>query len=366
MRYFLYIFTSITLLSSCNTDVNLIGDYKTTPVVYALLDQSDSLHFFRINKTFLGQGNAFDMAQVPDSSYFENVDATVTEVLASGNIGRIWQLRDTIVEGKSENGVFYAPEQKVYYFATPTVQNNPSQSLKDDATYRLNININDGEFIVKGETKLIKDVSLTSPSAPSSFLFITTQGEYRAVPFTWTKGNAKRFNFQLDFHYTELDVNNVSYNKSFNWNLGEYKANPTNNVTASADGQFFYQLVKNQIPEDNTIIKRQHTYFLLTLVAGSEELDNFISANQPSTSLALNKPSYTNLEGGIGIFSSRYTVRNIKYFINPDFQNWRSLNQASTKELCEGQFTGLLKFCSSHIQDINPNLPGNPQSFICQ
>jgi hypothetical protein len=185
------------------------------------------------------------------------------------------------------------------------------------------------------------------------------------VPFTWTKGNGTRFNFNLAFHYNEIDANNVSYSKSFDWNIGEFMSNNSANVTAVAEGQLFYQLVKNNVAEDNTIVKREHTHFLITLVAGSEELHNFISANQPTTSLAQNKPSYTNLEGGIGIFSSRYTVRTIKYFINPDFLNWRSLDQRSTKELCEGQFTGLLNFCSSHTQDSNPNLPGNPQTFIC-
>jgi hypothetical protein len=366
MRLFAITFMALFIISSCNTEVNLIGEYKTVPVVYALLDQSDSLHYFRINRTFLGQGNAFEMAQIPDSSYFENVNATVTEILANGNIGRVWQLRDTIIDGKSENGVFFAPQHKVYYFATPTIQSNPAQSLQPDAKYRLEVKINNGQFIVRGETKLVRDVALTAPSPQASFVFIGNQGDYRSVPFTWTKGNARRFNFRLAFHYKEFDVNGVRYDKSFDWNLGEYMSNPTNNVTASANGELFYQLVKNNVPVDNNIVKREHTYFVITLVAGSEELHNFISANQPTTSLAQNKPSYTNLEGGIGIFSSRYTIRSIKYFINPDFQNWRSLNQMSTKELCEGKYTGMLKFCSSHIQDINPNLPGNPQSFVCQ
>jgi hypothetical protein len=366
MRYLSLVSLLTILISSCKTDIDLIGEYQTTPVIYGLLDQSDSLHFIKINKTFLGRGNAFDMALVPDSSYFENVDATVTEILANGNTGRIWPLRDTMIAGKDENGVFFAPEQKVYYFATPTFQNNPALSLKPDAKYVLNVNINDGEFIVKGETSLVRDVGITAPTIQAAFGFISNQNEYRSVPFVWTKGNGKRFNFSMAFHYKEFDINGVQNDKSFNWNLGEFMAGTTNNVNAAASGELFYRLVSENIPQDNTIVKREHTYFLITLVAGSEELHNFITANQPSTSLAQNKPSYTNLEGGIGIFSSRYTIRTIKYFINPDFQNWRSIDQRSTKELCEGQFTGMLKFCSSHIQDNNPNLPNNPQSFVCQ
>lgn len=366
MRFLISLSLLTIVFNSCKTDVDLIGEYKVTPVVYGLLDQSDSLHYIRINKTFLGKGNAFDMALVPDSSYFQEVDATVTEILSNGNTGRIWQLRDTIIEGKNENGVFFAPEQKVYYFATASFQSNPAQSLKPDAKYVLDIVINGGEFVVKGETELVRDVALTAPSQQSAFVFRGNQNEYRAVPFTWTKGNGRRFNFNMSFHYKETNNNGIVTNKSFEWNLGEIMANSTNNVSVNANGELFYQLVKNNIPVDNSIVRREHTYFLITLVAGSEDLHNFIIANQPTTSLAQNKPSFTNLEGGIGIFSSRFTIRNTKYFINPSFQNWRSLDQRSTKELCEGQYTGLLRFCSSHIQDVNPNLPGNPQSFVCQ
>ena len=366
MRYLSFIAFFSLLISSCSTEVDLIGEYQVRPVVYGLLDQSDSLHFIRINRTFLGQGNAFEMAQVPDSSYFENVDATVTEILPNGLVGRVWQLKDTILTNRDENGVFFAPEHKVYYFATASIQSNPAESLNPNAKYQLTVNINNGEHIVKGETELVKEVGITSPSQQSSFSFIGNQNDYRSVSFVWTKGNARRFNFRMDFHYRERDINGVQYDKSIRWNVGEYMAGFTNNVTATANGEFFYQLLRSNIPVDNSIVRREHTYFQITLVAGSEDLHSFISANQPSTSLAQNKPEFTNLEGGIGIFSSRYTIRTKKYFIDPSFQNWRSLNQQSTRELCEGQYTGGLKFCSSHIQDINPNLPGNPQSFVCQ
>jgi len=366
MRYlFLAIFSALSLYS-CKTDIDLIGDYQVTPIVYGLLDQSDSIHYIKINKTFLGRGNALDMAQVSDSSYFENVVATISEVLPNGTVSRVWELRDTLVDNRNTNGVFFAPEQKLYYFTTTTFQNNPATSLQPNATYNLNVIINDGEYIVTGETELVRDVTISSPSAQSSWIFRGNQNDYRSVPFTWTKGNGKRYNLNLEFHYRETDVNDVETDKFFRWNVGEVFANSTNNVAIVANGELFYQLVRNNIPVDNSIVKREQIYFLITLVAGAEEFDNYIAANQPSTSLAQNKPSYTNLEGGIGLFSSRYTIRTIKYFINPSFQNWRSLDQRSTKELCEGQYSGLLGFCSSHIQDVNPNLPGNPQSFVCE
>ena len=49
----------------------MIGDFKETAVVYGLLDQSDSVHYVKINRAFIGPGNSLEFAQIPDSNYFE-------------------------------------------------------------------------------------------------------------------------------------------------------------------------------------------------------------------------------------------------------------------------------------------------------
>lgn len=72
---------------------------------------------------------------------------------------------------------------------------------------------------------------------------------------------------------------------------------------------------------------------------------------EPTSSLAQSKPTYSNVDGALGIFSSRVTTRQYK----PDFipPAKRALNQNSTKELCKGQYTGALKFCSDIPNDMN-------------
>ena len=157
-------------ITSCNDKIDLIGDYQETAVVYGLLDHADSLHFIKITRAFIGPGSAVDLAQIDDSSYFNQVDATVTEVVA-GVETRTWILRDTIVTNKDINGAFYAPAQKVFYFKTlPTGVNEVQQgspsaltsSLNKDATYKLHIDIDNGKFQVNGVTNLVHGI--TSPS----------------------------------------------------------------------------------------------------------------------------------------------------------------------------------------------------------
>ncbi|NRA10400.1 MAG: hypothetical protein HRT57_00425, partial [Crocinitomicaceae bacterium] len=133
------------LLQSCNEDINITGDFEETAVVYGLIDQADSVHLIKITRAFIGPGNALEISTIPDSNYFETISATITEKI-NGSTFRIWTLFDTIVE-KDTDGIFYAPDQKLYAFYTGANDNSDSptgQDILDNATYHLDIDVNNG------------------------------------------------------------------------------------------------------------------------------------------------------------------------------------------------------------------------------
>ena len=95
----------------------------------------------------------------------------------------------------------------------------------------------------------------------------------------------------------------------------------------------------------------------LIVTSGAENLYNYMSVNQPSSSLAQSKPTYTNLTATnghkvVGIFSSRYTYVIEKFFINQSNNTLRMMAPKSVAELCTGAITGNLFFCSQHVGDI--------------
>lgn len=113
-KLLLLLLATVGILStqSCNEEVELTGDFVETAVVYGLLDPSENVHMIKINRAFIGPGNALEIAQIPDSNYFNSVIGTITEV---GGLNRVWTLQDTIVNNKDQNGVFFAPTQKLYF-----------------------------------------------------------------------------------------------------------------------------------------------------------------------------------------------------------------------------------------------------------
>jgi hypothetical protein len=375
----LIVFLSIIIgLSSCNEKIDLLGDYQETAVVYGLLDHADSLHYIKITRAFIGPGSAVDLAQIPDSSYFNQVDATVTEFIG-GVATRAWELRDTLVTNKEINGAFYGPEQKVYYFKTlPTGPNEVQQgspsaltsSLNKDATYKLSIDIDNGKFTVLGETELVHGLTSPSNSQNFTFKFANNPGSYvsAGVAAVNTFGNAFVVNSSLKVIYNEYVGVNKTVN-SFDWKLGEASILPGESRTFTAYGETFYTLMKNDVTVDPSITRRTFEGIEFTITGGHEELYNYMVVNAPSSSLSQSKPSYTNLtvtngKRVVGIFSSRQTLKFYRPFFTNAAQAYiRAIDKKSTRELCQGPLTGLLLFCSNHPGD---NVVGAEESYACQ
>ena len=380
MKYIIALVT-FAILYSCNEKIDLIGDFKETAVVYGLLDHSDSMHYVKITRAFIGPGNALEIAQIEDSSYFDAVDATIEEI-QGGSVLRTWTLKDTLIENKDTNGVFYAPFQKVYYFKTlpttisssgafGTVQTSPNEmmsSLNPDYQYRLKAVINSGEFEVTGTTSLVNGLTTTASSQNFTFKFAEDPPKYRSTSVTISNtGNAHVVNAELGIRIAEYIATDASV-KTIGWRIGESDVLPNTSKTFSANGITFYNLVNSNVTDDALIDERNFLGFEVTVTGGSEDLNNYITVNQPSSSLAQNKPTYTNLEVTndyrvIGIFSSIQTIKTYRpFYISPQQAFIRAIDKKSTRELCEGEITGLLKFCSKHPAD---NVLGNEESFAC-
>lgn len=375
-KYLFLCFVAAFLTSSCEDDIVLDGDFVETAVVYGLLDQADSIHFIKITRAFIGPGSALTIAQIADSSYFDQVEATVNEVV-NGQVVRTWALLDTTIQNKDTNGIFYGPEQKVYYFKTlptgpmeaiQTAPNPQMSSLIPTATYRFKAIINGGEFEVSGQTELVR--GMTSPSASQNFTFkfADDPGEYISSGISISNtGTSYITSVHLDVLFNE-HIGGSATEKSFRWKLGEAAVEPFSSRTFSAVGRTFYDLVKKNITNNPSINKRTFKAMRVILTGGAEDLFNYMSVNSPSSSLAQSKPTYTNLsvtngKRVVGIFSSRQTVTYYKpFYTSPQQAFLRALDKKSTRELCNGPITGFLLFCSNHPGD---NVVGQEESFAC-
>ncbi len=356
-RYFILsigLFLVLFSFNSCKEDIELVGDFKETAVIYGLLDQSESTHIIKINRAFIGPGNAVEIAKIPDSSYFSSVNASITEYVDKIKTGRSWILKDTLVDNKSTNGIFYAPTEKLYYF---------KDSLNELATYKLDIIIYKGtpkEFKVTGETEMVHGIISGQKQVSSSFDFVSNIGDLKSMSLSVSNtGNASIINASVKIDIGEYNNSTLLNPVTINWNTGEAVVVPNSTYSTSIQGKMFYELIRDNVTNTGSINKRKLTSMTIVLTGGSTEFNNYINANKPSSSLAQSKPSYTNLKisnsnNVIGIFSSRQTITIVKQFSYSGVnQNPSCLTTNSRKELCTGPITGNLLFCSNHNLDSN-------------
>lgn len=356
---FITVFIAGSLFTSCNEKIDLIGDFTETAVVYSLLDQSDTIHYVKINRAFIGPGNSLEIAQIPDSNYFDQIDAKITEFVG-GIVTREWVLQDTLIENKETNGVFYAPTQKLYYFKTTS-----AAPLNVNGTYHLNISVNNGQFVVEGLTELVSGISSTADAQNFRFDFADNPGSFTQKGIAVSVGKSYIINTTLEVNFEEIKGATADTTiKSFKWKLGEAETTPNSSKTFTINGQSFYELVKSNATSNSLITKRRLKSIKVINTGGAEDFYNYLVVNQPSSTLAQSKPTYTNLTVSgdyrvVGIFSARYTQSKELFYINPSNSSLRMMTVKSVIELCTGGITGELFFCSQHPGDLST-------SYSCQ
>jgi hypothetical protein len=331
MRTF-FLFVSLSLFFiSCETDFDTTADWKDITVVYGLLDQRDSLQYIKINRAFLGEGDALMFAKENDSiNYPFPLKVWLEEWDKNGNkVQTIEFDPDTTYKPDDPNAVFSTGAQRIYkggpdnYYQIRYIVQPPNDTigfekiwLNDQNTYKLFIQYPDDSKLITSETYLVRDFKITKPLAGGQFIRFVPNPAYPTT-FAWQKapnddGNKFRYEFQLIFYYSELTFDNQIKDTSLILASGEvFPQGGSNELYYYYWDQNFFSTCTNQIPYTDPAtegnIKERYTGNVdIVVSAAAGEFNLFMQVYEPSTSIVQEKPPYTNIENGIGIFSARY------------------------------------------------------------
>ncbi len=288
-----------SVFGSCSTDFDVIAPYKEVIVLDGLINVFDSVQQVRISKAYLGEGDAYVMAQQKDSINFGNVlKVTMTEL----STGAKFDLTRSEPNNK-DTGIFNSPFVVLYK------TNHP---IDPNSKYKIDVADTTTGVAVYSETKVVGDIFITPAiqdpvDFASSFNF--------PVYVTYQPGkNSFIHELKLRFHYREIDPNGNTTYHSVDWNLGS----PTTINSQEAKYVFykaeFFELLENNIPDiqpgyyrrvDSLQAGIKTIEYIFT--EGSEDLQTYIQLNQPSTGVVTEKPLFSTVVNGVGLFSSRLT-----------------------------------------------------------
>ena len=291
---------------SCETDFDVNAEWQDVTVVFGLLDPNNEDQLIKINKAFLGPGDALQMASVADSTNYDPSEITVKvhrvkqqpfggyDTLASVT------LSDTLLE--KDEGLFSTEENIIYTFKKPLSFYNTN------SLYLLDILNENTQERITSETEIINTFSFESLNP--SFEWGLYNGElpdslkFRTKNIEWQK-SPNGLIYQLDIVINFLE-NNDTVNLVWSQPLVEYTSG---NMSLQIKGEQFFQFLVNNL--DNNTVK-QFLNLDLVMTIGTVELKTYIDVNKPFSGIVQERPTYKNINNGIGLFSSRFTYDDIK------------------------------------------------------
>ncbi len=295
MKWILGFLALGVLFCACDNELVVTDEWKDIPVVWGLLNKSDTAHYIRVEKAFLDPTtSALDIARIPDSLYYENATVSLKRV----NNGQVFILQrvNGDIEGYPREGGIFAETPNYLYKIKANIIN-----LVVGEAYQFILDRGDGSELVTAQTIILPKPVLRNPNIGSLLSFKRNS----LFTFLWNEmPDAGIFDLKLRFHYRERspETGNVYVPKQIEWTV----ARNLSDREFKMDGIDFYNAIKAAIEEDFEATRLFDSLDIIVW-AGGKELAEFIKLTQANTGITSTQdiPEYTNLSEGIGIFSSR-------------------------------------------------------------
>ena len=300
------LFLILPLLFSCETDFDVNANWKDVTIVYGLIDPNNEDQLIKINKAYLGKGDAIQMASISDSTNYDPSNLIVKihrvreQVFNTYDTLSTVVLTDTVLD--KDDGLFSIDDNIIYTFK------KPSSFYNTNSIYVLEIlNLSSGQK-VSSETEIINSFSFESLNP--SFEWGLYNGEladslrFRTKNIEWQNSkNGVIYQLDILINYLENDiVNSLSWSQP----LVEYSSG---NMSLKIKGDQFFQFLENNLDNNTT---KQFLNLDLVMTIGAQDLKTYIDVNQPFSGIVQERPVFSNIDNGVGIFSSRYTYNDIK------------------------------------------------------
>src|SRR5688572_27152203 len=127
MKWIFGLLTLSVILYSCDNELVVTDEWKDIPVVWGLLNASDTAHYIRVEKAFLDPTtSAFDIAQIPDSLYYDNASVSLRRI-SSGQVFPLQRVNGDLEGYPREEGIFAETPNYLYKIKANSINLMPGE-----------------------------------------------------------------------------------------------------------------------------------------------------------------------------------------------------------------------------------------------
>ncbi len=337
----LVIIASVTF-TSCKNDLNVLAPGKEVVSVYGILNPTEPVQNIRINKIFVTTSDANAAAQdqkvinfdanelvvtleryytgnttpqlttVGNSSKKEIVLTETVVTTADGafsNQQRVWQTTDKLYHtGEYKLVIKKASDLNTVIASAQTVVIDSVSSLASTAMPFYYLPSNPSAYPVHGSGYPSNPLSTDKPKYVNYNVTSVTQlVKYKPLL------NAKTYDLVIRFHYIDSLISGGANNNYVDFDFISQQSTILDGSEKVTSFQFltndFYTNIARELANRATpnVKNRKPDYLEYIMSAGTENLYTFLQVNAPSTTIAQDKPYYSNITGGVGIFACRST-----------------------------------------------------------
>ena len=282
---------------SCSTNFNVNAPYKEENEVYGLLEIHDNAQIIKIGKVFQNEPglSAAQAAQQMDSLY-QSDSLLVT-------------LTDNITGASTRLSKFYNTQKQAGYFASPGqyLYTTPAGFVLNPVhSYGLTIYDTKTKVQSSATTSIVNDISPIRPYKGSQVSISNSTGLYEVNFGAGTNAVTYDVNIYIPIREFKISDSTLIRTDTLVYNvLSTYPVTgAATNITKYFQNTEFYQFIGASLKVDPTVYRKMDSLDF-EITGAATDLANYIAVNQPSLGIVQNKPNYTNITNGVGIFSSR-------------------------------------------------------------
>lgn len=324
------------VFTACKNDLDVLAPGEEAVSVYGILNPNESVQTIRINKVYLTDGDALVAGQDASQINYGAGELTVSlqrfmtgsETPTLTTVGNATKkeivLTETVVTTASGN---FNPSQRLW---------QTSDKLYNSGEYRLIIKNNSSGAVFTAQNVVIDSVKSGS-YMPLRYLppFYPVHGFYDNTPPDQTQQgayidysntnlttpqkirfksipNARLYNVIMRFHYQDSLLDGSKVDQYVDYTFATIKSSHLKgdeDLEVNFLSEYFYTNTATEVAKKNSsnVLCRKSGYIEYIIQAGAQSLSDFLQINAPSNTIAQDKPSFSNISGGVGIFSSRST-----------------------------------------------------------
>lgn len=377
----IFLFTLVIILfTNCEEDFDIVTEYKDQTVIYGLLNHKDpwdpsglDTNWIVVNKAFLGEASVPDMAGVADSVNYPDYDAisvTLQRINSLDPKSGIYEGSDPLnndlivlkhtthykKEGffaRDENVVFYTTKA-LMYAAASTEDPTPSNDINKQYYYKLSVK-KPGQAEVYATTKMIRGITVTKgllarPAEPINRRELNLSSSFPNYSLTIdfeSNIDARLYDVKLRIFYYEkrtdgnIYLDYVDYQHPLMVTNQKAPVDPIVLAVNISPGGFYAQIASKlhdvsdvvwRIPKLTKMPNFSKYTHSIIFTLGDHNTYVYNLVTQPSNGIVQEKPSYTNITNGLGLFASTWNWKRDKFFFNNGTIDSLSMG-ASTKNV---------------------------------